>query len=396
MDGSEGFVGMIGCMDVRAFGAAGDGSTDDTCAFTKALYAVAVSGGIVHVPAGNYAIRGHLTIPPNVTLEGVFRAPTARSQYKGSTLLCFEGSGEPEGNPFLFLQDNSTVKGLTILYPEQDRIAPRPYPWCIRGRGDNCSIIDVLLVNPYDAVDFGTHPCGRHLIRGLYAQPLHHGVLIDQCYDVGRIEDVHLWPFWDESLRGFTEQDGIGFIFGRTDWEYVVNCFCIFYRTGFLFKEFEQGPGNVLILNSGSDIGPRAVHVEKVMAHAGIAFSNCQFMAGIEVEPGNEGPVKFSNCGFWGIDTTDTHAVLRGTGPIGFHHCHFIRWDRSEEGHPAIFSEAQALTVMGCDFKDPGHRQVVLGELANSSIILGNRMSGGIRIESLGSGSSIIKDNLAG
>jgi hypothetical protein len=35
----------------------------------------------------------------------------------------------------------------------------------LRGIGDNCSLVDVLLVNPSQAVDFGTHPAGRHLIR---------------------------------------------------------------------------------------------------------------------------------------------------------------------------------------------------------------------------------------
>ena len=37
---------------------------------------------------------------------------------------------------------------------------PTPYPWTVRGIGDNCSLVDVLLVNPYQAVDFGTQPAG--------------------------------------------------------------------------------------------------------------------------------------------------------------------------------------------------------------------------------------------
>jgi len=383
--------------NVRRFGAAGDGVSDDTAAFARALDAAgAAGGGVVQVPTGNYALRGRLAIPENVTLEGVFRAPTARTQYKGSTLLAYAGAGDEDGEPFLFLHANSVVKGLTVFYPEQDRTRPHPYPWCIRGHGDNCSVLDVLLVNPYQAVDFGTLPSGRHLVRGLYAQPLHKGLFVDQCYDAGRIEDVHFWPFWSESLRSWTETSAIGFIFGRTDWEYVVNCFCIFYRTGFLFREFDHGPGNVLLLNSGSDIGPRAVHVEKVMAHAGIAFSNCQFMAGIEVSPENEGPVKFNNCGFWGTDGTGFHADIRGTGAVSFHQCHFTHWDRKEAGQPAIRCAGRALSVIGCEFMDATHRQVVLEEESGPAILTGNRMAGGVRIEAKGSAMHIIRDNLPG
>src|SRR5689334_4349494 len=52
-----------GIFDVRAYGAKGDGAADDTPAFTKAIAAAdAAGGGIVHVPAGEYRIRGSLAV----------------------------------------------------------------------------------------------------------------------------------------------------------------------------------------------------------------------------------------------------------------------------------------------------------------------------------------------
>ncbi|MHB8971941.1 MAG: glycosyl hydrolase family 28-related protein [Pirellulaceae bacterium] len=120
-------------LNVRDCGATGDGSTDDTAAFGQALDTVGKAGdGIVFVPTGNYRIQGHLSVPNNVTLEGVFRAPTARSQYRGSTLLAVEGRGQADGEPFVFLHANSVLKGVTIFYPEQDAQKPVPYPWCVR------------------------------------------------------------------------------------------------------------------------------------------------------------------------------------------------------------------------------------------------------------------------
>jgi polygalacturonase len=44
-----------GEWSVRDFGALGDGKTDDTAAFQKALVAAGTNGGgIVHAPRGNY------------------------------------------------------------------------------------------------------------------------------------------------------------------------------------------------------------------------------------------------------------------------------------------------------------------------------------------------------
>lgn len=43
-------------LDVRGFGATGDGSTDDTSSFQRAIDALPDDGGTVHVPAGTYAI----------------------------------------------------------------------------------------------------------------------------------------------------------------------------------------------------------------------------------------------------------------------------------------------------------------------------------------------------
>ena len=61
---------------VRDFGAKGDGVTDDTAAFQEAMDEQAKSGGgIVEVPAGKYLIKTNLSIPPSVTLEGIWRAP---------------------------------------------------------------------------------------------------------------------------------------------------------------------------------------------------------------------------------------------------------------------------------------------------------------------------------
>jgi len=369
-----------GKLNVLDFGAKGDGKTDDTQAFQRALDEAGKKGGIVFVPAGEYLIKSHLVIPPNVTLEGVAKAPPTTSLGYGSTLLAVEGKGSAEGTPFIILQRNSTIKGLVIYYPEQDAENPVPYPWTIQGRGDNCSIVDVLLVNSYQAVDFGTFPCGRHYIKGLYGQAFLKGLFIDKCFDIGRVEDVHFWPFATGRLNKFSKENGEAFIIGRTDWEYMLNCFAISFKVGFHFIHTNDGAPNVVLTQCGSDIGPTAVMVDDCQTHAGLSFLNGQFMAGVVIKPTNTGPVKFTNCGFWGVETTDSHAIIEGKGQVTFNSCHFIGWANQDKNAPAIKALSGNITIIACDFMDEGKNQIYLGEKVETAVIFANRLRGGEKI----------------
>jgi hypothetical protein len=386
-------------VNVGDFGAKGDGQADDTDALQQAMDAAAkAGGGIVFAPTGDYLIKGHLDVPDNVTLEGTRKAP-ARSRQGGTTLLAVEGAGNPDGTPFITLHTNSTLRGLAVFYPEQiNENPPKAYPWCIRGIGDNCSIVDVLLVNPYQAVDFGTHPAGRHYIRGLYAQALYRGIFIDQCYDIGRVENAHIWPFWTTGagkVDKFTLEKGEAFIIGRTDWEYMSNCLCIMYKVGFHFIGTKAGQPNVVLTQCGSDVGPLAVLVDACQAHAGISFVNGQFMAGIEVADTNQGPVKFTACGFWGVKETRSHAVLAGKGHVTFTGCHFNGWDRLKKADPCIYAKRGGLTVSGCDFMDEGKKQIHLGRDVDAAMIFGNRLRGGAKITNASKGDVQIGLNTA-
>lgn len=64
---------MIGRVDVRDFGAAGDGSTDDTAAFLAAD--AAAQGRTLFVPRGDYFLADSVTIEAPVVFEGTVSMP---------------------------------------------------------------------------------------------------------------------------------------------------------------------------------------------------------------------------------------------------------------------------------------------------------------------------------
>jgi len=383
------------------FGAVADGETDCTEAFQNALNKAAEEGGgIVSVPRGKFLIASHLVIPESVTLEGIWRVPTSPDPHEeGTCLLAVENKGNADGDPFILLKTNATIKGINVFYPEQVMsLEPHPYPWCIAGDGVSVNIIDCTLVNPYQGVDFGTRFAPRHRILNLYGQPLLKGIYVNRCYDLGRIENVHFWPFWSGPDRSkpaaqFTKQHGTAFIMEKTDGQMLVNCFCILYNVGLRFSpgvvgKFEDGsdqvePGSAWLTGCYFDESETAVVIDGVQKYSGISFVNCQFMRKVVVMPTNKGEVKFTGCGFWPEGNLPSHAVLEGQGSVLFEACHFSGWDRAREGAACIDANNSQLIVDGCEFNTSrsDHTKVALGPQVRAAVVTSNLMMGGALIE---------------
>jgi hypothetical protein len=399
--------GNAGVVDVRRFGAKGDGKADDTAAFQAAMAALGKAGGTVEAPRGAYLFRGHLDVPAGVTIEGAWKSVPAHNGIRdpglpkpgddGTTFLVTEGAGKEEGPPFITLNTNSTLKGVVLYYPDQrPDDTPTPYPWAIAMRGKNPAVLDVEMLNPYNGIDASQNE--RHLIRNVSGQPLRRGVFVDSIYDIGRIENVHFNPWWSlqQKLLDWQLANGEAFIFGRTDWQYVLNTFCFGYKVGYLFRQTATGATNGNFLGIGADDCWSAVLVEQ-SAPYGILITNGEFTSFkgpdptmVRVERTNSGSVRFVNCAFWG--PCNQIAQIAGKGTIGFGDCTFVQWDRAKEGRAAIRAESGTLLVRGCEFRE-NKPQVELGLAVRRAVITGNVFTGPPRIANNSKGSVQIGDN---
>ena len=400
--------GGPGVLNVKDHGAKGDGKTDDTAAFQRALDAAGkAGGGTVYAPVGNYLFAGQLNVPNAVTLKGVFESVPAHNGIRdkglpkptddGTTFLVTAGAGQETGPAFITLNTNGTLKGVVIYYPEQNvDDVPKPYPYAIAMRGKNPAVLDVELLNPFNGIDATQNE--RHLIRNVHGQPLRRGVMVDAIYDIGRIENVHFNPWWSTKpkLFGWQMANGEAFIFGRSDWEYVLNTFCFGYKVGYKFVGTKAGVCNGNFLGLGADDCWTSLVVEQCAPY-GLLITNGQFVSFhgpdptmIAVTKDNKGSVRFVNCAFWG--PCNQIARIAGTGTVGFSDCTFTQWDAKKENRHAIQAASGTVLVRGCEFR-AARPQIELGEGIRRAVITGNVISGPTRITNRSKGKVQIANN---
>ncbi len=382
---------MLACVanaagvDVRQFGAKGDGTVDDSAAIQKALDSVKDKGGIVELGVGTFRLDNPINIPEGVTLTGVWEAPHQAMLTKGTAIHIYAGKGDENGTPAISLNPSSVIKGITFYYPEQKIPDVIKYPWTIRGTGLHCSIIDCTFVNPYRMIDFATNWHELHYIRNVFGCPLKAGVSIDKCSDIGRIENVHFNPnYWSRSgvadppgetaLIKFLGQNLIAFEFGRTDWEYVINTFVFGAKIGYRFYESKDGTVNGNFLGIGADWCGRAVMVEECQV-PGLLITNGEFVGGdgtdsfMEVASTNTGVVQFSNCSFWG--PCPTVGKLDGKGTVSLNQCNFHNYGKPAHAF-TLECKGGDITIQGCRFGND-RPDIKLGKNVKTAIISTNR-----------------------
>jgi len=401
-------------VSVLDFGADATGAADSTAAFQAALDSLAARGGEVTVPDGNFTFQGSLAFPPGLTLSGTFAAVPSHDvaqgappPARGSVLIPRGGRGNASGAAFLALAEDCAVRGLVIWHDGNARGAPpAEYPYAISLAGNNAAVEDVELLNPWNGIS--AVKAARHYIARVQGQPANIGIFVDETYDIGRIEDVHWNPWWDASPPYVTAQleRGVGFVFARTDWEYVLNTFVFGMSVGYNFVASATGSCNGNFAGIGADCCSNASIKVDAADPYGILVTNGEFTsfsfgaddgadhAEVVVTATNAGAVRFSNSAFWG----PAHEVARidGGGSVGFESCVFSSWDARKAGRPAIALGAggAALLVRGCDFQTAhAGGQLVAAPGAGKVIFTNNLITGALNVTDGGARLAIVKDN---
>lgn len=397
-------VALEGVFNAKDFGAKADGATDDTAALQKCIDAAAEKGGRVYLPPGRYLVQSSLNVKPGVAVLGSNEAPLAIEPLIG-TIIMATGGRDNEAAPALFEMGNSsTVKGLTIWYPEQKPKDIHPYPWTFHLVGFDNTVEDVTLINSYNGISVGPEPNVRHRIRSVYGCVLRRGLFVDSCTDIGRVENVqfhcHWWSAasiggdWDPVYK-YMYENCEAFVFGRTDWEYVTNNFVFPAKIGFRFIQTKSGACNGHLTANGADACETSVLVEAIQP-MGLLITGGQFVAfngqnpiELVVAPTCEGSVRLVNCAFWG--PSNHNAVIEGKGYVSFSDCYFSNWKKGSENMPLIVAKSGRVQVNNSSFATE-QPSVELGADVQHAIIQGNNGVKGVKVINKAK-QAIIKDN---
>ncbi|MBP5274397.1 MAG: hypothetical protein ILO36_05630, partial [Abditibacteriota bacterium] len=410
--------GAAFCRDfnILDFGAVGDGKTDCTDAFEKAVAAArSIGGGNVIVPTGDYAVKGNITLYSGVGLIGTYNAiPTdthpsslpEKSCY-GSVLLAYAGRNKPEDPAFITMKGNNvTLKGIIVKYPEwtPEDVPPVPYPPCVAGtEGNDHNVIDCLFVNPWEALHFDR--VGRVYVSNVSGYPQKRGLYIDRCYDVSRVENIHFWPFGvgyrhtDEYCKWIRE-NGVAFEFAKTDWQSCLNTFCFGYGVGYKFTDHGSGGGCGNYIGIGADACSTCILVEATRC-AGIQITNGQIVPcesadahAVLIQKGVTDKVTLVNCGFWGNIDKAVEMNAPG-GVVSVSDSHFAIWDVYNKNSSCIEINEGIGLIRGNTFRTNKEMPVVvIGKNVRSAVVTDNVSLKRFRVANMAGSSAVIRDNL--
>ena len=277
------------------------GRLDAAPAIQKALDdCYTAGGGAVYLPKGHYRLERSLTVPISVTLRGEWKPPTDQDRTVAGTILeARAGKGQAEGAPLIDLSASSSVRNLSIFYPEQNAARPVPYPYTFstvaKGKVVCPTVMDVTVVNAYRIFRFGPNPMGHAYVRRLYGTALETGLVLYKAPAFPRFEQIDLAPsYWAESglpeapteaaiVAGMKALDSVGMNIIQSDNGHLIDVGLQNFKTGLVFG-LRENPKDIEVGSNGKIWGLRIRGSETAvevcaMKGQGWSFTACELSA---------------------------------------------------------------------------------------------------------------------
>lgn len=355
--------------------------TEEIVACLKA--ADALGGGVVYLPAGYYRVESNeIDIPSGVTLRGEWINPEENDMSKvanrGTVLMAYQGVAQgnavEEEIGFISMHSASTLRDISIWYPEQDATNPQLYPYTIKGSGHTV-VMNVTLYNSYRG--FYNAGCSSMLIRGFYGTVLNQGIFGSEAYDIPRIEKIRFdTNFWVNSglpnaptskadvsfLENYCRQNVIGIKAGRMDWGYWYDIYTNNVRYAVMQTDGNDSIGKLVTRNT--KVG---IYIEN-NSYPGLSVSYSDIEASQAAvyynADGNEA-LSISTSTLSGSDNI-IRAVNTADYLLSFSQCTFKNWEDS-----AIYADAGSFNISNTTFEDD---QVAfnMGKKVTQAVLVGN------------------------
>lgn len=251
-------------VSVAAFGAVGNGTTDDAAAIQAALNSIATSGGTVVLEDNKqYLVQGSdLVIPRGVTLRGTTPATGLRGTNAGNSLNTFAGL-RLHPSRRIKLKAAAGLFDITVINPTLTYPQPNDLSYsgtAVEFQEDDAVVENALIVGYEQAIvspiynaTTGTGPA-RGRLRRVNIDCIN-GTYVAGAFDIWYFNEVHCWPFGTISsvTNGDTRRRGIAYHFENVaDWCKLTDCFSYGYMRGIRINNCNS----MTILNCGFDNVP--------------------------------------------------------------------------------------------------------------------------------------------
>lgn len=311
-------------VSVKDFGAVGDATVDDTAAIQAAINSLGAAGGTVIVPNGmKCLIDNNLTVNANVSFTGPHNFVGTPQD---NTLAPYENVGGAliiNSTKTITIKGGASIQGFLIYrkgmtFPATDSSAFAGTAITIAD--DDAAIFYCMILGFAQAISSSGNQRVRINTTNIDCLA---GILIDDCYDVSYIFQVHCWPFATiaPGVPGSAlQRSGAAFMFTDVgDWIKLTDCFAYGYYRGFVV----QGPNSMTFVscsadNTGSHTGSIGFVITSAAGGGGVdtSFTECQAAAcqvGYYISTLADLSTRFVNCDVWScID----HAMLIENGDV--------------------------------------------------------------------------------
>jgi hypothetical protein len=249
-------------VNVKDFGAVGNGSTDDTAAIQAAVNSLP-NGGSVLIPSNSICYcASSITIPSKVKLYGEFVHGEGIDYYTQNSQIKLGASATINLSNASGLENLLIIRsGLYTTYPTNPTQASAVV--------SNFTGTGVTISSANDAYIVGCMLLGHN--QAIYSNNSDrvyifnvkidstNGVYLANAFDICRIKDVHCWPFLTANVSGVgntpnnplpLQRNGNSFYVGTNcDWSSFVDCFAYGYSIGF----YANNSSNIAFIRCQSD-----------------------------------------------------------------------------------------------------------------------------------------------
>jgi hypothetical protein len=328
-------------VNVRDFGAVGDGVADDTAAFQKAIEASAKKGLQVFVPPGRYRITKGLNLATQ-TLSGPPVAVWVADDVSMPTIVCSVNDA-----PVFRLTKGACIHGLNIVCDWQGK-EPSPRPPVIEIAGVGCRVSETTIRSPWIGIAAdGKSNVGRACIEKVFLVDCHHiGVRLTGTWDVSWVSKVEVWS---PASKAFPET-GVAFQFGKNDVLLVSDCFAYRAQVGYQFLDEIQGceiKGGTWgsMSNCVSDFCSTGVEIKGAHTISIVGGSHWSHFGGLAVRSG-EAQVRVS-----GVELAANGApalLVEGGNLLTVSSCQIRRLQEGRHAPAVRIAGGKATVITGC------------------------------------------------